>query len=114
MNPFEGADMPDMPDSAPNKEVENMRYAATITAAKVLEKPEEILEGFGRYQVEVNNATATGSATIEVDFGAGYRLMETTDLTDASRVPFTVEGHVQKIRVAPSESMFLSFSWRQA
>ena len=80
----------------------------TITAATVLDKSGPIMDGRGRYQIECNNATAVGTAAVEVDFGGGYRAMHTIELTDVDRVPYTLEAEIVKIRVTPSQEMTLA------
>ena len=86
----------------------------TITAATTLSKPDNIFDNRARYQVECHNATATGTATVEVNFGAGYRLMKTIDLTDVARAPFTIEADIVAIKVTPSQEMTLALSSERA
>lgn len=86
----------------------------TISAAIILSKPNDIFDNRARYQVECHNATATGTATVEVNFGAGYRLLKTIDLTDVARAPFTVEADVVAIKVTPSQEMILALSAERA
>ena len=86
----------------------------TITAATTLSKPDRIFDNRARYQVECNNAGATGTATVEIDFGAGYRLMKTIDLTDVARAPFTIEADIVAIKVTPSQEMVLAVSAERA
>ena len=86
----------------------------TITAATTLSKPDSIFDNRARYQVECHNATATGTATVEVNFGAGYRLMKTIDLTDVARAPFTIEADIVAIKVTPSQEMTLALSAERA
>ena len=86
----------------------------TITAATTLSKPDNIFDNRARYQVECHNATATGTATVEVNFGAGYRLMKTIDLTDVARAPFTIEADIVAIKVTPSQEMVLAVSAERA
>ena len=92
-----------------------MIRSQVITAAVVLDNSffgqtsgGSIFDGRARYQIECNNASKTGTATVEIDFGAGYRLMKTIDLTDVSRVPYTIEAEIVSARVTPSQSMTLA------
>jgi hypothetical protein len=86
----------------------------TIAAATVLDTSGPIMNGKGRYQIELDNGTHTGTATIEVDFGAGYRTLETVDLTDTIRIPWVIEAEVLKMRITPSASMTLAVAWERA
>ena len=70
-----------------------------------------VVDGFARYQFEVKNATNTGTCAVECDFGEGYRLLETIYLTDAGRVPYTIEAWLKSVRATPSEEMGLTVKW---
>lgn len=86
----------------------------TITAATTLSKPDSIFDNRARYQVECHNATATGTATVEINFGAGFRTMKTIDLTVVDRVPYTIEADIVAIKVTPSQEMILAVSAERA
>lgn len=62
----------------------------------------------GYYQFDFKNATNTGTAAVELDFGAGLRLIETVDLTDTARDPFSIVGNIKSARVTPSQEMTMS------
>ena len=58
-----------------------------------------VTPGFCYHQVDVGKATA-GTAGIYVDFGTGYKLVETVDFTD-NIVPVVVFGRVKSIKIVP-------------
>ena len=91
-----------------------MIKSQTITAATVLSKPDDIFDNRARYQIDCDNAADTGTATVEVDFGGGYRTLTTIDLTDTARVPWTIEADIHKIRITPSQEMTLALSAERA
>lgn len=86
----------------------------TITAATTLSKPDNIFDNRARYQIECNNASKTGTATVEINFGAGFRTMKTIDLTDAARTPYTIEADIVAIKITPSQEMILAVSAERA
>ena len=86
----------------------------TITTATILSKPDNIFDNRARYQIELENATGTGTASIEINFGSGYRTMKEVDLTETDRIPYTIEADIVAIRVTPSEEMILSHSAERA
>ena len=86
----------------------------TISAATTLSKPNSIFDNRARYQIECNNVSKAGTAAVEIDFGAGYRLMKTIDLTDVSRAPYTIEADIVAIKVTPSQEMVLAVSAERA
>lgn len=83
-------------------------YTEVISAAKTLDGTTFFFDEKGYYQFDFKNAGNAGTAAIEIDFGAGLRLVETVDLTDVARDPFSVVGKVKSARVTPSEEMTMS------
>ena len=83
-------------------------YNETISAATTLDTTNFFFSEKGYYQFDFKNATDTGTAAIELDFGAGLRLIETVDLTDTARDPFSVVGNIKSARVTPSQEMTMS------
>lgn len=83
-------------------------YSATISAATVLPGTSYFYDEKGYYQFDFKNAGNAGTAQIEIDFGAGLRLVETVDLTDVARDPFSVVGKVKSAKVTPSQEMTMS------
>ena len=65
--------------------MKNYTHKATIAAAPVLEHP---LVPKGRHRHQLDFGGTTGTVQVEVDFGTGYRVITTVDLTIVSRVPF--------------------------
>ena len=82
-----------------------------ISEATEFDGEDFVVDGFARYQFEVKNATDTGTCAVEFDFGEGYRLLETIDLTDTARVPYTIEAWPEAVLVTPSEEMGLTVKW---
>ena len=82
-----------------------------ISTATEFDGEDFVVDGFARYQFEVKNATNTGTCAVEFDFGQGYREMETIDLTDTSRAPYTIEAWPDRVRITPSVEMGLTVKW---
>lgn len=83
-------------------------YTEVISAAKTLDGPSFFFDEKGYYQFDFKNAGNAGTAAIEIDFGAGLRLVETVDLTDVARDPFSVVGKVNSAKITPSQEMTMS------
>ena len=83
-------------------------YTEVISAAKTLDGTTFFFDEKGYYQFDFKNAGNAGTAAIEIDFGAGLRLVETVDLTDVARDPFSVVGKVKSAKVAPSQEMTMA------
>ena len=83
-------------------------YSEVISAAKVLDGPTFFYDEKGYYQFDFKNAGDSGTATIEIDFGAGLRAVETVDLTDIDRDPFAIAAKVKSAKVTPSQEMTMS------
>ena len=56
---------------------------------------------FCYHQVDVGLGTA-GTVAVHVDFGTGYKLFTTIDMTDNTE-PVTIGGHVKKIKLVPAD-----------
>ena len=86
--------------------MKNYTHKATIAAATVIEHP---LVPKGRHRHQLDFGGTTGTVQVEVDFGTGYRVITTVDLTIVSRVPFCVEADVEKFRLTPSASRDMAY-----
>ena len=86
--------------------MKNYTHKATIAVATVLEHP---LVPKGRHRHQLDFGGTTGTVDVEVDFGTGYRLITTVDLTEIDRVPFCVEADVEKFRLTPSASRDMAY-----
>ncbi|NCC84838.1 MAG: hypothetical protein EOM03_12040 [Clostridia bacterium] len=56
--------------------------------------------GFCYHQVDVGLATA-GTIAVYVNFGTGYKLVETVDFTD-NTASVLVAGHIKSIKLVPT------------
>ena len=83
-------------------------YSEVISAAKTLDGPTYFYDEKGYYQFDFKNVANAGTAAIEIDFGAGLRAVETVDLTDLTRDPFSVVGKVKSAKITPSQEMTMS------
>lgn len=81
-------------------------HLVTISAATVLESP-IVPKGRQRHQLDFSGTT--GTVTIEVDFGTGYRTVEVVDLTVLDRVPYCLEAAVLKFRITPSAQCNMAY-----
>lgn len=63
----------------------------------------------GRVRHQLDFSGTTGSVAIAVDFGTGYRTINTVDLTLIDRLPFCFECAAEKIRVTPTVSCDLAY-----
>ena len=86
--------------------MKNYTHKATIAVATVLEHP---LVPKGRHRHQLDFGGTTGTVAVEVDFGTGYRLITTVDLTEIARVPFCIEADVEKFRLTPSASRDMAY-----
>lgn len=71
----------------------SQEFAATKTV-EFLTTP-----GFCYHQTDLGKATA-GTAGVYVDFGTGYKLVETVDFTD-NTLPVIVFGRARAIKIVP-------------
>ena len=78
----------------------NYMHLQALTAVATELATSVVPQGRGRHQLDFSGTT--GSVEIAVDFGTGYRAIETVDLTDATRLPFCFECAVEKIKVTPT------------
>ena len=78
----------------------NYMHLQALTAVATELAANVVPQGRGRHQLDFSGTA--GSVEIAVDFGTGYRVIETIDLTDTARLPFCFECAVEKIKVTPT------------
>ena len=78
----------------------NYMHLQALTAVATELATSVVPQGRGRHQLDFSGTT--GSVAIDVDFGTGYRTIETIDLSDTARLPFCFECAVEKIKVTPT------------
>ena len=91
--------------------MKNYTHKATIDAVTVLEHP---LVPRGRHRHQLDFGGTTGTVQIEIDFGTGYRVITTKDLTVVDRLPFCIEADVEKFRLTPSEAINIAYFVNEA
>ena len=85
----------------------NYMHLQALTAVATELDANVVPQGRGRHQLDFSGST--GSVAIAVDFGTGYRTINTVDLTLMDRLPFCFECAAEKIRVTPTVSCDLAY-----
>lgn len=85
----------------------NYMHLQALTAVATELAANVVPQGRVRHQLDFSGTT--GSVAIEVDFGTGYRTIETVDLTLVERLPFCFECAAENIRVTPTVSCNMAY-----
>jgi hypothetical protein len=80
-----------------------LRYADVISAQVVL----SAMGGLARHQLDFSGTS--GTVTIGLNAGAGNRIVETIDLSNTARLPYSVECEAVEFTIVPSVSTTVSY-----
>ena len=80
---------------------QNLPDAATVLSSGVVP--------LGRVRHQIDFSGTTGSVNIDIDWGNGFRRVETVDLSNSTRLPFCIEGAARDVRITPTIACTLAY-----